>query len=616
MFHYLECNRADAEFLRDLFLEKGLICAWIKYDSAGKRVADGVRRFLVPSLLKTSGAPPDWTTARPDFDELHIQFPFFPGGLFHVLVARLLNEPTSNGARRAFQPSVTRNTAHILAGNAEVWFEARSDDRFIRILVRCGLDGAARMPMVRDSVRRVLGEMRTRTANRMAFYELAVVLGADNNAHRVVLDAALESIANGSEVFAEDSYRIHRDLLHPFFQEQLVLEHVVDVFGPDSWSSDKPVAFPLGSSEEFEKRTNDLHAVELRLREYSDRSWQSQIDLTGSTSRYTDLASDLDWVLWMPAELVKSKPLELRRELHDKLGKAFGNMKIGAARPQSHSVGFLVQLPYSKRVMTVDFVPMIRMDTDSGRIVWLVTNFDEDVNKWELTASPFIGDLPNKKTSLKEDLRWVVRALKAWKAQLCENEAIAQKTPVPSGMHLEVFARLWYGTLQSAGVNLTKMDKKEKLQSALCALAMHLFSSDSEQPMTPCPYPGWELMQAWWKDEGQRNYEETVADPTNLREMRDTVPESARRLLAGIVGKSAESLPPQNSYAEVILPRVPAEVVDQLRRSVMDMLVDQSRSRSASDEVQRSQNKMYAMLSSRAIVVIGCFTIWYILKKR
>jgi hypothetical protein len=48
--------------------------------------------------------------------------------------------------------------------------------------------------------------------------------------------------------------------------------------------------------------------------------------------------------------------------------------------------------------------------------------------------------------------------------------------------------------------------------------------------------------------------------------MRDTVPEPARRLLAQVALKSADSLPPQSSHDEVILPKVPTEVVNELRR--------------------------------------------------
>ena len=240
-------------------------------------------------------------------------------------------------------------------------------------------------------------------------------------------------------------------------------------------------------------------------------------------------------------------------------------------RAQTHSIGYKVILASGSRV-EVDFVPMVHVGEPPSD-VFLVADFDK--GKWVLTASPLIAGLPNKMACEQDDLRWVIRALKTWKKALCTVQGVPTaeghvedavvRTPVPPSTHMEVFARQWYGTLQTAGVEPTRMTRYDKLQSALKALAMHLDGALGVE-RTPCLYPGHQSMVAWWDSEAARPCRTYVADPHDQLEMRDLVPAKAHDLLARIAWATAECLPPQLDPGGVTLVQVPATVLSDLRK--------------------------------------------------
>jgi len=177
----------------------------------------------VPSLLRVEGVAPKWTTAPHNFDEFRVRFALLPGGLFHVVVAGLVNAGRP-GAQQStdFTPVIHRSTAHIFVDGAEAWLKALRESRSFSMLVRHGVGAEHRAARVRDAVRRVLQEVKASTSPLLSWAEYAALYDGGAVPHLVKLDR-FEAAPQGADVYAEDKWRVD-DLatLNPFFHKPLL----------------------------------------------------------------------------------------------------------------------------------------------------------------------------------------------------------------------------------------------------------------------------------------------------------------------------------------------------------------------------------------------------------
>jgi hypothetical protein len=309
----------------------------------------------------------------------------------------------------------------------------------------------------------------------------------------------------------------------------------------------------LGSEVKF-PRDDIREVVEAELRTVQDALWKhkdlfdSSLELTGSVSRGTDLDHDVDVVVAVVAKELEVGPGKLgeerssfRRRFEDAVRGALSRFIVpDTVRQQSHSISFTMEL--ARKQTPVDVVPMVRAEF-GGAHVYLVPDFNE--GKWELTCARLIADVPEGLHDAEQKLlRWLVRAVKAWKAKVVE---AVRKLDSPEGIRendlslmpstfWELAVRTYFGKRIDVDRGVAQEKPGVLLNKALLWLADMVRNGG-----TKVEYPGLPEMKAWWDTKGKRLGTVRNVEGLGVPGMMG-MGEDARRCVTMILEDSAEHL--------------------------------------------------------------------------
>jgi len=262
--------------------------------------------------------------------------------------------------------------------------------------------------------------------------------------------------------------------------------------------------------------------------------------LMGSIARGTDLSHDVDVAVQvseaalgagpgslqeLAGESGKSRAGTFLRRFMDVIERALENKGLDprTARPQSHSVSYKVKFavtapPALEVALSVDFVPVVHLETAPGSAVFVDLVPDFTANAWEPTCAGWISRVPAGVATLNDGapqrrlLVWLIRAVKAWKKRLEE----AADCKLMSSTFVELFVRAWFGSYRAVQPvsRAPMLPFEEQLLQVLTCLAKVL-RGDADA-LAQVKYPHLKEITAWWQDTGAREFSKSVASPLTL----------------------------------------------------------------------------------------------------